>query len=153
MAMTFQGTVTINAPREQVYEFLTDPARVSRCAAEVQKIDTIDDTHFKVVAKVGVGFVKATFALDVEWTEKTPPSVATAKVRGNAPGSAVEMTAGMQLSEVPEGTKLDWKADVMVAGVIASVGSRLLQGAANKITGDVFACVKRTLEAPAPTGA
>ncbi len=59
----------------------------------------------------------------------------------------------MQLSEVPEGTKLDWKADVMVAGVIASVGSRLLQGAANKITGDVFACVKRTLEAPAPTGA
>ena len=151
MAMTFHGSVTINAPREQVYAFLTDPPRVSACAAEVQKLDVLDDDHFKVVAKAGVGFVKATFTMDVVWVERQPPERAIARTKGNAPGSAVDMTASMSLAEVPEGTRLDWTADVSVVGMIASVGQRLLQGAANQITGQVFACVKKTLEAAAPS--
>jgi carbon monoxide dehydrogenase subunit G len=154
MAMVFQGSVTINSPRQHVYEFLTDPNKVSACAAEVQKLDVTGDNTFKVVAKAGVGFVKATFSLDVTWLERDPPTRARARAKGNAPGSAVDLTAEMDLSDADGGaTKLDWKAEVTVAGTIASVGSRLLQGAANKITGDVFNCVKRTLEAEAPATA
>ena len=149
MAMTFQGSVTIEAPPEQVYAFLTNPQQVSQCAAEVQKLDVIDPDHFKVVAKAGVGFVKATFTMDVTWLERQEPSRAVARAKGNAPGSAVDMTAAMNLAPIPEGTKLDWTADVSVVGMIASVGQRLLQGAANQITGQVFACVKRKLETPA----
>jgi carbon monoxide dehydrogenase subunit G len=34
--------------------------------------------------------------------------------------------------------------------MIASVGARLMQGAADKVTQQVFACIKEQLEAPAP---
>ena len=78
--------------------------------------------------------------------ERNPPDSATARARGNAPGSAVDMTTTMRLAETPEGTRLDWKADVTISGTIASVGGRLLKGAADKITNQVFACVKTRLE-------
>jgi carbon monoxide dehydrogenase subunit G len=153
MAMKFQGTVNIDAPRERVFEFLTDPHQITQCAPDVKSLDVIDPDHFKVVVRAGVGFVKATFAMDVNWLERNSPESAVAKARGNAPGSAVDMTASMQLVEDGKGTRLDWQADVTVAGTIASVGARLMQGAANSITGQVFACVKKKLEAGGEGGA
>ncbi len=151
--MSFHGTVQIDAPREDVYAFLTDPPRVSQCAADVQSVETVDDDTFKVVARAGVGFVKATFTLHVSWLERAEPSLARARARGSAPGSAVDMLATMNLSEADGGTRLDWQADVTVSGAIAGVGARLLQGAADKITSQTFACVKQTLEASAPAAA
>ena len=50
-------------------------------------------------------------------------------------------------------TLLHWEADVSVKGLIASVGARLIQGAADKTTQQLFACIKSKLEAPAPTSA
>lgn len=152
MAMTFQGTVEIKAPRDTVYAFLTNPEQVTQCAPDVQKLEPRPDGNFRVTVKAGVGFVKATFALDVVWLERDAPRAATARARGNAPGSAVDLTATMRLADTDGGTRLDWQADVLVSGAIASVGARLLQGAANKITTDLFACVKTRLEAPTPPG-
>ena len=39
--MHLQGSVTINAPRAQVYEFLTDPNQVSQCAPGVELVEII----------------------------------------------------------------------------------------------------------------
>lgn len=144
--MAFQGSVEIGAPRAEVYAFLTDPLRVSRCAPDVQSVDVVDDATFKVVARAGVGFVKASFAMTVVWLERSEPESAKARARGSAPGSAVDMVATMALTEAGAGTRLDWKAEVTVSGAIASVGGRLLQGAADKITQQVFTCVKQQLE-------
>jgi carbon monoxide dehydrogenase subunit G len=147
--MTFEGTVTIGAPRAEVYAFLTDPSKVTQCAPDVQAVELGDDDSFKVTVRVGVGPVRATFVLEVTWLERVAPESARARAKGSAPGSAVNLTALMRLSEVPEGTRLDWQTDVVVAGTIASVGARLLQGTADRIAAQVFACVKQKLEAPA----
>jgi carbon monoxide dehydrogenase subunit G len=42
---------------------------------------------------------------------------------------------------------MDWKATVVVSGTIASVGARLLQGTAEKLTGKFFDCLKTKLQA------
>ena len=71
------------------------------------------------------------------------------KGRGKAPGSAVELAGEMQLTALEEGqTRMDWKATVTVSGTIASVGARLLQGVAEKLTGQFFACLKSQLSLP-----
>jgi carbon monoxide dehydrogenase subunit G len=43
---------------------------------------------------------------------------------------------------------MDWKATVVVSGTIASVGARLLQGTAERLTGQFFDCLKTKLQAP-----
>jgi len=44
------------------------------------------------------------------------------------------------------GTVMDWSADVQFSGTIANIGARLIQGTANRIIGQAFACVKSKLE-------
>ena len=152
--MRFQGDVTIEAPRERAWEFLTDPRQVTQCAPDVQSLNIVDDERFTVVARAGVGPIKGTFNFVVTWLERQAPDRARVQARGKIPGSAVDMTTEMTLTEAGEGrTLLHWEADVSVRGVIASVGGRLIQGAADKITQQLFACIKSKLEAPASAAA
>jgi carbon monoxide dehydrogenase subunit G len=76
------------------------------------------------------------------------------QARGRVPGSAVDITSVMRLTPTEDGgTLLDWEADVVVSGTIASVGARLLQGVADRQVQQVFACVRaRLAELPAGSG-
>jgi carbon monoxide dehydrogenase subunit G len=146
--MKFEGTVDIAAPREKVWAFVIDPQQVGQCGPGVESIDVIDDTHFKAVAKVGIGFINARFTVNMEMAEQEPPDRAVIKAHGQAPGSAVDATAAMTLSDGADGgTRMDWNADVAISGSLASLGARLIEGTANKMIGQTFACMKEKLEA------
>jgi carbon monoxide dehydrogenase subunit G len=145
--MRFEGTVQIAAPRDRVWAFVIDPNQVGQCGPGVERIEVVDATHFKAAAKVGVGFINARFNVDMEFAELTPPEAATIKAHGQAPGSAVDATAQMRLSDGADGgTVMDWEADLNIAGTLASVGARLIEGTANKMIGQTFECMKSKLE-------
>ncbi len=149
--MRFEGTLDIAAPRERVFAFLVDPTQVTRCAPDVQSLEVLDPTHFKVVVRAGVGPIRGTFNFSVEFTELKAPARAALTARGQMPGSAVEMKSAMDLEALDAGrTTMRWSSDVIVSGMIASVGARLMQGTADKMTQQVFACIKEKLEARVP---
>jgi carbon monoxide dehydrogenase subunit G len=101
-----------------------------------------------VVVAVGFGAVKTTFSTDVEWVELHPQDRATMKAHGKAPGSAVDASSEMTLSANPSGgTSLDWTADVVVLGTIASLAARLMGSVTEKLTGEFFSCMKAKIEA------
>ena len=145
--MKFEGTVDIGAPREKVWAFLMDPNQVGPCGPGVETIEVVDDTHFKATAKVGIGFISARFVVNMEMAEQQPPDRAVIKAHGQAPGSAVDATAQMTLSDGDgAGTRMDWNADVLISGSLASLGARLIEGTANKMIGQTFDCMKAKLE-------
>ena len=146
--MQFKGTVQITAPRDRVWAFLMDPNQVGSCGPGVESIEVVDEDHFKAKAKVGVGFISARFVVEMTVAEKTEPDLAILKAHGQAPGSAVDATADMRLSGPAEGpTTMDWSADVLIAGTLASVGARMIEGTANKMIGQTFDCIRTKLEA------
>ena len=146
--MQFKGTVHIAAPRDRVWDFLMDPRGVGSCGPGVESIAVVDADHFKAKAKVGVGFISARFTVDMAIAERVGHDRAVIKAHGQAPGSAVDATAEMALSGVPEGpTTMDWSADVAIAGTLASVGARMIEGTANKMIGQTFDCIRAKLEA------
>lgn len=146
--MNFEGTVSINAPRDKVWAFLIEPERVSECAPGLQSLEIIvPDEKFHVVASVGFGAVKATFKTDLEFVELEPPQRAKVKAHGNAPGSAVDVMSEMRLSAAGDNTtQLDWTADITVVGTLASLASRLMGGVTKNLTGAFFDCVKEKIE-------
>jgi uncharacterized protein len=148
--MHFEGTVEIAAPRDKVWAFVIDPNQVGQCGPGVESIDVIDATHFKATAKVGVGFISARFVVELEMAELQPPERAVIKAHGQAPGSAVDATAEMRLGDgsARGSTRMDWQADVTIAGTLASVGARLIEGTANKMIGQTFDCIRSSLETP-----
>jgi carbon monoxide dehydrogenase subunit G len=146
--MHFSGTVEIAAPRDRVWAFLVDPDQVGSCGPGVESIEVVDDSHFRARAKVGIGFISARFVVEMTFATLTPPDRAEIKAHGQAPGSAVDATAEMRLSGPAEGpTTMDWNADVTIAGTLASVGARLIEGTANKMIAQTFDCIRTKLEA------
>jgi carbon monoxide dehydrogenase subunit G len=146
--MHFEGSVPIKASREKVWAFVIDPDQVGGCGPGVEKIEVVDATHFKATAKVGIGFINARFNVNMEFAELQPPDRAFIKAHGQAPGSAVDATAEMRLSDGPDGTTvMDWTADVDLSGTLASVGARLIEGTADKMIGQTFDCMRAKLEA------
>jgi len=147
--MEFSGTQTIAAPIETVWAYLMDVNKVAACAPGFQSLEVLGDEHWKAVVAVGIGAVKAKFTLDVTRPEMEEPTHMVVKGRGKAPGSAVEMFGDMVLTSLNDAeTRMDWKASVVVSGTIASVGARLLQGMAERLTGQFFTCLKTTLQTP-----
>lgn len=144
--MKFEGSVDIAAPRDKVWAFVIDPNQVGQCGPGVESIEVIDATHFKAVAKVGIGFISARFTVNMEMADQDPPNRAVIKAHGQAPGSAVDATASMTLSAIDAGTRMDWDADVTISGSLASLGARLIEGTANKMIGQTFECMKEKLE-------
>jgi carbon monoxide dehydrogenase subunit G len=146
--MKFAGTVAIDAPRDKVWAFVIDPNQVGQCGPGVESFEVIDERHFKATAKVGIGFISARFVVNMEMAEQEPPDRAVIKAHGQAPGSAVDATAEMTLSDGADGgTTMDWSADVTISGSLASLGARLIEGTANKMIGQTFDCMKSKLEA------
>ena len=144
--MQFQGTVQIEASRERVWAFVIDPHQVGSCGPGVESIEASDADHFRVKAKVGVGFISARFVVDMTMAERRDGELAVLRAHGQAPGSAVDATATMALSGPAEGpTTMEWSADVTISGTLASVGARMIEGTANKMIGQVFDCIRAKL--------
>lgn len=148
--MHFDGEQTIQASLEAVWAYFMDPNKVAECAPGFKSMEILGPDHFKPTLAVGVGAVKATFTLDVTLVDMRPPTHAAMQARGTAAGSGVDMRSAMDLTAESETTtRMRWTADVNVSGTIASVGARLLQGTAHKLTNNFFDCFRRKVEAPA----
>jgi uncharacterized protein len=151
--MQLSGTTEIDAPRARVWAFVIDPEQVGWCGPGVESIEAVDATHFRARAKVGIGPISARFAVNLELAEADEPDRAVIRASGTAPGSAVDATGEMRLSGPDAGpTTMAWSADIQIMGSVAAVGSRLIEGTANKLVGQAFACMKAKLESGAAEG-
>ncbi len=77
-----------------------------------------------------------------------PSAPGTALTQLGAGTSVLDVDSRVDLADGEAGTtRMDWQADVVVSGTIASVGARLLNSTVEKKTGELFECLKAQLEA------
>lgn len=134
MRLEFDGTVAVAAPVERVWDRLMDPEFVATCAPGVTGVETISPTEYRALSKVGIGSMSFTFGMQIELTDLSPPNAASMVVRGKAPGSVLDAASTVRLSPAgARATQLAWTASADVRGSIASIGARLLKGAAGKL--------------------
>jgi len=135
MKLEFSGSPAIAAPRERVWERLMDPHFVAQSAPGVESVEAVDPTHFKVISGFGVGSIRVRFTMDVELFDIDAGKSAKMRVRGKAPGSAIDVVSNLQVNDAGSGgTQLNWSATSEVSGTVANVGARLMEGTARKLT-------------------
>ncbi|MEX2134725.1 MAG: carbon monoxide dehydrogenase subunit G [Acidimicrobiia bacterium] len=146
--MQFRGSVDIAAPRDRVWDFVSDPGKMGTCGPGVSSVEIVDENRFTAKAKVGIGPISAKFNVNAEFLDRTVPNQVKVRAQGKAPGSAVDGTAEMSLRDgEAEGTTImDWTVDVQFSGILVSVGARLIETTADKLIGQTFTCVKSKLE-------
>jgi carbon monoxide dehydrogenase subunit G len=135
MKLEISGAPEITASRQQVWAKLMDPDFVAASAPGVESVEAVDPTHFKVVSGLGVGSIKVRFKLDVELFDVVTGQQLKMRARGKAPGSALDVVSHLRLEDAgPEKTRLTWSATSEASGTVASVGARLLEGTARRLT-------------------
>ncbi len=86
-----------------------------------------------------IGPVSATFKGKVELSDLDPPHGYTLSGRGQGgPAGFAKGSAQVRLTPDGDGTILRYSAAVEIGGKLASVGSRLIGGVANKLAGEFF---------------
>ncbi|GGG27838.1 SRPBCC family protein [Chelatococcus composti] len=139
MAMTMTGENILPADRATVWAKLNDPEVLKACIPGCEELERTQDNGFRAVAKVKVGPVKATFKGKVVLSDIDEPNGYT--ITGEGEGGVAGFAKGgakVQLSEVPEGTKLTYDVEAQVGGKLAQLGGRLINGVAKKYADEFF---------------
>ena len=144
--MKVEGTRTFAAPRETVWEVLSDPERMAKAMPGVESFDVQDDAHWRANVKIPLGLGGLRMSIDFEKTEERRPEFARLAAKGNGVGAMMDMETAFHLAEAGEGTEMRWEADVKIAGPVGSMGQRVLQPIVNQQVGAVLAALDEQVQ-------
>ena len=136
--MKLAGTYQIAAPRDRVFAAMTDPAVLQQCIEGCESLTLKEDGSYEARIRVGVGAVKGVFTGTARLSDLKPPESFTLAVSGRGTPGFVDGTARMRLTTDGTATTVTSDADVTVGGLIAAVGSRLIEVTAKRMMDRFF---------------
>lgn len=151
--MKVSGTSVLQAPRQDVWRALNDPAVLVQAIPGCRQLEAIGGDAYKMTVAAGVGAIKGVYDGEVRLTDHEEP----VSFRMHAQGAGAPGTIGAEvlvmLDEGPDGgTSLSYDADAVVGGTIGGVGQRMLTGVSKKMADEFFGNID-SLIAGLPTAA
>ena len=136
--MKIEGTQKIDALRERIFAALVDPAILQKCIPGCEQMEKTGDNQYKARLTAGVGPVKGVFTATISLQEITAPEHYKLVVEGKGQPGFVKGAGELNLKDADGATEIQYTGDVNVGGLIASVGQRMIQSAANLLAGRFF---------------
>jgi carbon monoxide dehydrogenase subunit G len=134
----FATGAAIAAPREQVFAALVSPDLLRRCIPGCEELtDTGNDTY-QATIKVGMAGLHGIYSGTASLRDRVPPESFTLSFDGKGGAGFARGTARLRFEADGDQTRVACDADVHVGGVIAAIGSRLVEAAARKLADDFF---------------
>jgi carbon monoxide dehydrogenase subunit G len=147
--MKIEGNQHISAPRQRVFAALVDPAVLQKCIPGCEHLEKTEENKYRAKLSAGVGPIKGVFTATVSLENIKAPEHYKLVVEGKGQPGFVKGTGELNLRETEGGTSIQYTGEVNVGGLLASVGQRMIQSAANMLAGKFFACLEgETLESP-----
>ena len=139
--MEISNTRIVPAPPAVVWGALNDPDVLKDCLPGCESIEQLSESEWQVVMAARVGPVAARFTGKMAMSEVVAPTSYTLSFDGQG-GAAGFAKGEARVSLAPSGideTSLTYVAKAQIGGKLAQIGSRLVDGAAAKMTDDFFA--------------
>ncbi len=133
--MKVQGVIGVAAPREAVFERLSDARFFASCVDGVQDLTEIDATHYSAQFATKIAYLRFTFKVTVAMTKISPPSEIAATVEGTPLGviGRLTATARTELTERGGETDIHYEIDAVLAGKLGSIGQPVLKAKAKEM--------------------
>ncbi len=150
--MELTGTRTIAADRETVWAHLNSADTLAACIPGCEELLGSPEDGFTAVVKQKVGPVKATFKGEVTLSDINAPH--SYHIAGEGKGGVAGFAKGgadVTLVDVAGGTELSYEVIAKVGGKLASLGNRIINGFAKKMTDQFFENFQQVVEGPAET--
>jgi carbon monoxide dehydrogenase subunit G len=149
MAIQIEKEFHVPQTVEEVWEFLTNPARIVECLPGATLLDAIDDRTFRGQIGMKLGPVGTMFNGVIrfdELDEKAHHVVMTGEGKDEKGVGAVRMTMTSNLTRAGEGTDVWVSQSVSLTGRLASFGrGGVIQSLADVVFGRFTGCVVQKL--------
>jgi 2-furoyl-CoA dehydrogenase large subunit len=139
-----EGEAAVKASSQQVWDMLLDPNTLAAVIPGCHGVEKISDTHFRADVTIGIGPVKGRYQAEVKLSDLDPPKAVT--LAGHAEGGLGFGNGEGRITLRPTsdgGTTIHYVYEAGIGGKVASIGGRLLDGAARVIIGQFFAALAR----------
>jgi hypothetical protein len=128
----------LTAERGRVFAALVDPAVLQRCIPGCESLTPTGEDAYVAVLKIGVAGIKGTYQGTAAVRDKHPPESLTLVFEGKGAPGFVRGSAAIALADQGDATAVKCEADVQVGGLIAAVGSRLVEAASKTLANEFF---------------
>lgn len=145
MNLNWSGQERIPAPKEAVWSFINDPAKIASCLPDVKETNVIDAHAFNATVGVAVGPVRGKLTFKIVLEPNTDANHLDMKISGGGLGSVVDLVAGADLRSDGDTTILDWKGTATLRGPIATIGGRAVETQSQRVIATTFENVKTKL--------
>ena len=136
--MKIEGSQSLALAPAEVFQLLIDPNVLQAAIPGCERMERVGDDEYNAHLKIGAGMVKGTYVGKVRITERDAPRKLTLRIEGKGAPGFMNGSAVVELAEEGQGTKLVYRAEAKVGGLIAMVGSRMIEATAKKIASEFF---------------
>ncbi len=137
--MEMNGDQLIPIAQADVWRGLNDPEVLKSCIAGCEAVEKTAENEYRIALTASVGPVKAKFSGKLSLLDLDPPNSYSIAFEGSG-GAAGFAKGGATVKLTTEGvsTRLNYTAKANIGGKLAQIGSRLVDGVAQKMANDFF---------------
>lgn len=139
--MKVEGTYQVPAARDKVWEILMDPAFLRQAILGCEELVPEGDHTYRMTIRAGVGAIKGSFTGQVRLEDLRPPGHYRMVTSAKGPVGFVNGTGDVDLAPKNGATEVRYQGEVQVGGMLAALGSRMVEAAFRKSVNDFFTAV------------
>ncbi|WP_298816379.1 SRPBCC family protein [Chloroflexus sp.] len=145
--MKIAGNYSFAASREEVWAALNDPEVLARTIPGCQRLEQVGENEYESTLKIGLQAVRGVYSGRVKIDNLRPPESYEIHVDGKGSNGFLKGSGSILLREENGQTILDYGGEAHIGGTIASVGQRLLDGAAKTLISQSLKALAAQIEA------
>jgi len=145
--MKIEGTHELRAARERVWRALVDPEVLRRCIPGCERLERTGEDAYSATLRTGVGAIKGVFQGNVRLEDMRAPEHYRIVVDGRGQPGFLKGSGDLDLEEKEGATTIRYAGDVQVGGTLASVGQRMIHGAAKMMATQFFTALEAEAQA------
>jgi len=134
--MKITGTAVIKAPQAAVWAALNDMDVLARVVPGCESLNDLGDNHYEGVVKIGIAGIKGSYSGKIRLEDIEAPKHYKLVAAGKGSNGVVDAVGTVDLETLADGTtQLNYGGEAQIGGMLASVGQRLIEGAARQLIG------------------
>ena len=149
--MRISGEAVLEAPVEQVWNAVLDPAVLVRTIPGCEQLKVTGENQYDMVVTAGVAAIRGTYTGTCELRDLQPHESLVLKAAGAGAPGTISADVKVSFAATDEGaTLLTYEAVAVVGGMIGGVGQRMLTSVSKRLAGEVFSSINRVLSGAEP---
>lgn len=146
--MHLDGSHTLNAPIQMVWDMMMDPRTLEKVIPGLSTLEQTGEDKYKAVSEVKMGPVNGSFKGKMEVKDKVLLESFVLKMKQNSKIGNVSAEGSIQLKPIgTQQTVVLFSGDAKLSGTLARTGQRVLTGVANSLTKQFFQSLEDEINA------